>query len=60
MGVVQLFKGEFTKAIFCFDEAIEIFPDFVEGWYNKGAAHQKKLEIEGIVVSCRKVIEQGD
>ena len=60
MGVIFLIKNHYDKAIPHFDKAIEINPYFVEAWFNKGAAHQKKLELSHMVKAYRKVIELGD
>jgi tetratricopeptide (TPR) repeat protein len=60
MGVIQLLKNQFTEAITFFDQAIKINPYFVEAWFNKAAAHQKKLDITEMVKAYKKVIELGD
>ena len=60
MGVICLMKKNDEGAIKYFDRAIAIFPDFVEAWFNKGAAHQQKLEIGAMIHSYQKVIELGD
>lgn len=60
MGVICLMKNNYDGAIKYFDRAIAIFPDFVEAWFNKGAAHQQKLEVGDMIHSYRKVIELGD
>jgi tetratricopeptide (TPR) repeat protein len=60
MGVVCGMKGQYDEAIPYFDKAIEIFPYFVEAWFNKGASHQKLLEIEEMVMAFKKVVELGD
>lgn len=60
MGAICLIKNLHDKAIPYFDKAIELNPYFVEAWYNKGAAHQKKLELLHMIRAYRKVIELGD
>jgi tetratricopeptide (TPR) repeat protein len=60
MGVICLMKKNYDWAIKYFDRAIAIFPDFVEAWYNKGAAHQRKLDVSEMIHSYQKVIELGD
>ena len=60
MGVICLMKNNFDGARKYFDRAIAIFPDFIEAWYNKGAAHQQKLEVHDMIRSYQKVIELGD
>jgi tetratricopeptide (TPR) repeat protein len=60
MGVINVMKDRYAEAILYFDKAIEINPYFVEAWYNKGSAHQKRLEIQPMIKAFRKVIELGD
>jgi tetratricopeptide (TPR) repeat protein len=60
MGVVCAFKGKYDKAIAYFDKAIDIFPYFVEAWFNKGTSHQKKLEVSEMIRAFQKVVELGD
>jgi len=60
MGVICLIKNLYDKAIPYFDKAIEINPYFVEAWFNKAAAHQKRLELPHMIQAYRKVIELGD
>jgi tetratricopeptide (TPR) repeat protein len=60
MGVICLMKGQFEKAIPRFNRAVEINPYFAEAWFNKGAAHQKRLEVGDMIKAFRKVLELGD
>ncbi|MEW6418660.1 MAG: tetratricopeptide repeat protein [Nitrospirota bacterium] len=60
MGVICVMRGRYDEAISYFDTAIEIYPYFVEAWFNKGASHQKKLEIGEMIKSYQKVVEIGD
>jgi len=60
MGTVFAVKGQYDKAIECFDKALDIFPYFVEAWFNKGSAHQKKQEVGETIRAYQKVIELGD
>ena len=60
MGVVCSMKKQYGKAITYFDKAIKINPYFVEAWFNKGAAHQKRLELGDTIKAYQKVIEFGD
>ncbi|NIA30070.1 MAG: tetratricopeptide repeat protein [Actinobacteria bacterium] len=60
MGVINLMKEHFDKAIPCFERAIKINPYFVEAWYNKASAHQKRLEMKQMIIAYRKVIEIGE
>ena len=60
MGVVCLMKKQYSEAIKYFDKAIKINTYFVEAWFNKGAAHQKRLELGDTIKAYQKVIEFGD
>jgi tetratricopeptide (TPR) repeat protein len=60
MGVICVMKDHYDKAIPYFDKAIEIYPYFVEAWFNKGASHQKKLEVREMIKAYQKVVEIGD
>ena len=57
MGVISLFEDKLDDALFYTEKAIQIFPYFVEAWYNKGAIHQKRLEIDGTIKAYQKVVE---
>ena len=60
MGVIRALQGRHAEALAHFDRAIAIFPYFVEAWFNKGAAHQKMLEVGPTIRAYQKVIELGD
>jgi tetratricopeptide (TPR) repeat protein len=60
MGVVCMFKKQYDEALHHFDKAIEIYPYFVEAWFNKGAAHQYKMNPDETLKAFRKVIQLGD
>jgi tetratricopeptide (TPR) repeat protein len=60
MGVICAMKGQYDESIAYFDRAIEIFPYFVQAWFNKGASHQKNLEVEEMISAFQKVVELGD
>jgi tetratricopeptide (TPR) repeat protein len=60
MGVIRALQERYAEALAHFDRAITIFPYFVEAWFNKGAAHQKRLEIGPMIRAFQKVIELGD
>lgn len=60
MGVVWGLKGRHDEAIACFDRSIEIFPHFVEAWFNKASSHQLKLQVGEMYRAYQKVIELGD
>jgi len=60
MGVVCATKGQYDESIVYFDKAIEIFPYFVEAWFNKGTSYQKKLDPAKAIRAFQKVVELGD
>jgi tetratricopeptide (TPR) repeat protein len=60
MGVICVMRKHYDEAIAYFDKAIEIYPYFVEAWFNKGASHQKKLEVREMLKAYQKVVEIGD
>ncbi|MCF8372641.1 MAG: tetratricopeptide repeat protein [Bacteroidales bacterium] len=60
LGVICVFRDETEKGIHYFEKAIELSPDYVEAWHNKGSLHQKRLEIDLMVKSYRKVVELGN
>lgn len=60
MGVVWAMKGQYDESIKYFDKATEIFPHFVEAWFNKGVSYQKQLKVEDAIQAFRKVIELGE
>jgi tetratricopeptide (TPR) repeat protein len=60
MGTIYGFKGQYDKAMACFDKSIAIYPYYVDSWFNRALSAQKKLDIIEMVFSLRKVIELGD
>jgi|GEM_PF-192395 len=60
IGVIRALQGRHADALAHFDRAIAIFPYFVEAWFNKGAAHQKMLEVGPTIRAYQKVVELGD
>jgi tetratricopeptide (TPR) repeat protein len=60
MGVVCAMKEQYGEAIAYFDRTIKINPYFAEAWFNKGAAHQKRLELGDTIRAFQRVIEFGD
>ena len=60
MGTVCAMKGQYDEALVYFDTPVEIFPYFVEAWFNKGVTHQKNLEIGEMIRAHQKVLELGD
>ena len=41
----------------CFDKSIEIYPYFIDCWFNRALVAKKKMDVIEIVFSLRKVIE---
>lgn len=60
MGLIRALQNRHEEAIGYFDKAIEIYPYFVEAWFNKGASHEKLLEFEEVIKAFQKVVEFGD
>jgi len=60
MGVVRAKQQRYDEAIAYFDHAIEIFPDFVEAWFNKGVAYQAQLEVEDMIRAFQHVLALGN
>ncbi len=60
MGVVHAMQGQYDESIVYFDNAIKIFPYFVEAWFNKGTSYQKKLDPGKAIRAFQKVVELGD
>lgn len=59
LGTACAIEGNLEDAIVYFEKAIDIFPYFVEAYYNLGAAYQKKFDLRRSVDCMRKVIEIG-
>lgn len=60
MGVLCVMQDRYDDAIRYFDKAVKIYPYFVEAWFNKGAAHHRKLEIGEMIKAFQKVVELGE
>lgn len=60
VGVVYAFEEQYDEAIKYFTKATDIFPYFVEAYFNKGVAYQNKLDIKNVVKSFQEVVEIGD
>lgn len=60
LGVVHAKKKQYDEAIACFDKATEIFPYFVQAYFNKGVAYQEKLEPTNAIRAFQKVAALGD
>ena len=57
MGTIYCFKEQYDEAMACFDKSIEIYPYFVDCWFNRALVAQKTVNIVELVFSLRKVIE---
>ncbi len=60
MGTIHAYKEEFVEAMQCFDKSLEIFPYFIDCWFNRALTAQRQIDILEMVASFRKVIELGD
>jgi tetratricopeptide (TPR) repeat protein len=60
MGTVLAMKGNYSDSITYFDKCLEIFPYFVEAWFNKGTSHKNLLDVGKTIKSFQKVLEFGD
>ncbi|MFH0783159.1 MAG: tetratricopeptide repeat protein [Pseudomonadota bacterium] len=60
MGTVLAMKGEYAESIVHFDKSLEIFPYFVEAWFNRGNSYKKLFNAGEAIRSFQKVIEFGD
>ena len=60
MGTIHGFKEQYDEAIACFDKSIEIYPYFIDCWFNRALSAQKKMDILEMTASLYKVIELGD
>lgn len=60
MGVICAMKSEYELAIECFENATALNANFVEAWFNKGAVHQKNLDLNEMIEAFQKVVELGD
>jgi len=60
MGVAQAMKEEYDQSIEHFNKATDLFPYFVEAWFNKGVSYQRLMKAEDAIRAFQKVIEFGD
>jgi tetratricopeptide (TPR) repeat protein len=60
MGTVLAMKGNYAESIIHFDKSLEIFPYFVEAWFNRGNSYKNLLNVGEAIKSFQKVIEFGD
>ncbi|MFP4087246.1 MAG: tetratricopeptide repeat protein, partial [Desulfobacteraceae bacterium] len=59
LGTAYAFEENFDDAIAYFEKAVEIFPYFVEAYYNLGTAYQKTMDLRRCVHCMQRVIEIG-
>jgi len=59
MGVVRARQKRLDEALEHFENALDIFPHFVEAWFNKGAIYQAQLDVGGMIRAFQKVLELG-
>ena len=59
LGTACAFEGNLEDAIEYFKKAIEMFPYFVQAYFNLGAAYQKTYDLRRSVDCMQKVIEIG-
>jgi tetratricopeptide (TPR) repeat protein len=60
MGTLQAMQGNYTDSIMHFDKCLEIFPYFVEAWFNRGNSYKHLLNTSEVIKSFQKVVEFGD
>lgn len=57
MGVLFAMQGQYEKAIEYLKNAVEVFPLFMEAYYNLAIAYKSIFDIANMVRASRKVIE---
>jgi tetratricopeptide (TPR) repeat protein len=60
MGLYHALQGHDDKALGYLDRATDIFPYFVEAYFNKGVIYKNKQDIKRMINTFQKVIEIGD
>ena len=60
MGVVYAFKGMYDEAILHMDKAIEIFPYFVQAYYNKAIALLKISDMVNYLRTLKRIVLIGE
>ena len=60
LGTVHAIEGQYDDAIKYFTKATDIFPYFIEAYFNMGVAYKNKFDIGNAVRAMNKVIEIGD
>lgn len=59
MGTLYGFKGQYAQAMESFTKSLDIYPYYVDCWFNRAIAAQNALDIPELVFSLRKVIDLG-
>ncbi|WP_084813502.1 tetratricopeptide repeat protein [Desulfogranum japonicum] len=59
MGTVLAMKGNYAESIVHFDKSLQIFPYFVEAWFNRGNSYKNLFNVGEAIKSFQKVIEFG-
>lgn len=59
MGTLLAMQGRDEETIGWFDQAIKIYPYFVEAHYNRAVASKNLLDLPNTIVSYRNVIKYG-
>ncbi len=60
MGVLHAKNKHYDEAIVSFDKSIDIYPYYIDAWFNKALVAKQKADIVQMVYSLKKVIEIGD
>ena len=60
MGLYHALQGNDDEALGYFDRATDIFPYFVEAYFNKGVIYKNKQDIKRMLKAYQTVIEIGD
>ena len=60
LGVSYIFEGKDEKAIQFFTKAIQLFPYFVEAYFNLAMVYKNNLDLKNAVANFTKVAELGD
>ena len=51
-ALILLREGRYAEAIACYDELLRRFPNYVDGWYNKGIALGEHLQRYEEAIQC--------
>ena len=60
MGVAYRAKGNYDKAIECYQKAIELNPDLAKAYYNMGVAYYAKGNFDQTIECLQKAARLGD